>query len=293
MYVCVCVNVCYVCVCVCECVLCMCVCMCVCAVFVCEIYCTCNFKGFSGTRFVVNEFMMGYLDLLFAEEDSHKCKDLHTSITKACIYANFHLGYLATHNVRSPGYCIHFPSAHSSAKECKRFAAIIRCTWSYDDFCFLYSAEPLALNTLNTLEQSITTLIDELIALQFHDRDMASLYHLFKLDLNQVNNTPLFRDSGWTCNSQCLSGNSLVLKVAKTDSAGTQTQKVFKFVNPLVFLNLYETKQHSSNCTHLHFEAFLVGPISKHCLSPLTEVEAEQCLQWLLVLSCLLGILFH
>ena len=95
-----------------------------------------------------------------------------------------------------------------------------------------------------------------------------------------MNNTPLFIETGWTCNSQCLSGNSLILKVA-TDSAGTQTQKVVKFVNPLVFLNLSERKQHSSDCTYLHIEAFLIGPISKHvltykaCLSPGTGLGSS------------------
>ena len=140
--------------------------------------------------------------VLFAEEDSHQCNHADRCITKACIYANFLCRYLATHNLRSPGYCIHFPSAHLKAEDSKSFAAIIRCTWSYENFCFLYSAEPL---DLNTLEQSITALLDELNALQFHDRDRATLYHLLKLDFNQVNHTTFFTERGWTCNSQCLS----------------------------------------------------------------------------------------
>ena len=103
---------------------------------------------------------------------------------------------------RVPGYCIHFPSAHSSAYESKSLAAIISCTWSYEDFCFLYSAEALA---LDTLEQSIAALIDGLLALQLRDRDRAAHY-LFKLDFNQVNNTALFRNKGWTCNFLFMSG---------------------------------------------------------------------------------------
>ena len=136
---------------------------------------------------------------------------------------------------------------------------------------------------LNTLEQSITALLDKLNALQFHDRDRATLYHLFKLDFNQVNRTTFFTERGWTCNSRCLSGNSLVLKVA-TDSEGTQ--RVVKFVNPSVCLNLEHRKQEALGCMHLlHYEACLQGPLSKQyvltytcCLSPLTEVQANRCL---------------
>ena len=40
------------------CVIYVCLCVCVCVRYLCVryIYCTCNFKGISGTRFVVNEF---------------------------------------------------------------------------------------------------------------------------------------------------------------------------------------------------------------------------------------------
>ena len=220
--------------------------------------------------------------LLFAEEDSHKCKDMHASITKACIYANFHCRYLATYNVRSPGYCIHFPSAHSSAYETKSLAAIIRCTWSYERFCFVYSAEALA---LDTLEQTIVRVVNELIALRLGNnfRDMATLYHLFKLNLMEVNASPFLTTRRWTCTSQYLSGNSIVLKVRDED---TNTQKVLKFVDSSVFGNLFAMKMDSNDCMHLlHFEEFLEGPISrrfvlvyKACLPPLTEVEAKQCL---------------
>ena len=141
--------------------------------------------------------------VLFAEEDSHKCKNGLRSIIKACIYANFHCRYLATHNVKSPGICIHFPSAHSEAKDTRSSAAIIQCAWSYEKFCFVYSATAL---DLDTLKDTITALVDELIALQFHERDMATLYYVFKLDIGKVSSTPLFRNAGWTCNSQLLSG---------------------------------------------------------------------------------------
>ena len=68
--------------------------------------------------------------VLFAEEDSHQCTKIESCIRKACFYANFHCRYLATHNLESSGYCIHFPSAHSRAKDKKSVAAIISCTWS-------------------------------------------------------------------------------------------------------------------------------------------------------------------
>ena len=67
------------------------------------------------------------------------------------------------------------------------------------------------------------------------------------------------------------------------DSEGTQ--KVVKFVNPSVCLNLEHRKQEALGCIHLHYEACLRGPLSKQyvltytgCLSPLTEVQANRCL---------------
>ena len=222
------------------------------------------------------------LALLFAEEDSHQCKNMHASLTKACIYANFHCRYLATYNVSSPGYCIHFPSAHPSAYDTKSIAAIIRCTWSYERFCFVYSAEALG---LNNLEENIAGVVEELIALGLGDnmrRDMATLYHLFKLNLGDVNASPFLTSRLWRCTFQYLSGNSIVLKV----SDNVNTQKVLKFVDPSVFGNLVQRKQQSEYCMHLlHFEEFLEGPslgqfvfVYKACLPPLTEVEAKQCL---------------
>ena len=219
--------------------------------------------------------------VLFAEEDSHQCTYTDRCIRKACFYANFHCRYLATCNVESPGYCIHFPSAHSIAKDKKSFAAIISCTWSYEEFRFVYSAQDL---DLSNLEQSIVDVVNNIIALQFQNsRDVATLYYLFKLDLSKVNRTTFLSSNGWTCTSQCLSGNSIVLKV--TDRGGEQ--QVLKFVNFSVFGNLLQIKQQdSTSCPHLlHFDRFLRGPNSKVslftykvCNPPLTEVEAKECL---------------
>ena len=219
--------------------------------------------------------------VLFAEEDSYQCTKIESCIRKACFYANFHCRYLATHNLESSGYCIHFPSAHSRAKDKKSVAAIISCTWSYDKFRFVYSAQPL---DLNNLKQSIVDVVNNITALQFQNsRDVATLYYLFKLDLNKVNTTMFLVSKGWKCTSQCSSGNSIVLKV--TD---TKDQQVLKFVSFSVAWNLQRIKQQdsSSSCAHLlHFDKFLNGPNSKVsvftykvCNPPLTEVEAKKCL---------------
>ena len=218
--------------------------------------------------------------VLFAEEDSHQCTNTERCIRKACLYANFHCRYLATHNLESPGYCIHFPSAHSRAKDTKSFAAIISCTWSYDKFSFVYSAQPL---DLNNLQQPIVDVVNYITGLTFQNRrDVATLYYLFKLNLSKVNSTSFLSSQGWTCTSQCLSGNSIVLKV--TDGG---QQQVHKFVNYSVAGNLHQRKQQdSTSCPHLlHFDTFLEGPNSKLsvftykvCNPPLTEVEAKECL---------------
>ena len=174
--------------------------------------------------------------VLFAEEDSHQCTYTDRCIRKACLYANFHCRYLATHNLESPGYCIHFPSAHSRAKDKKSVAAIISCTWSYDKFSFVYSAQPL---DLNNLQQSIVDVVNYITGLTFQNRrNVATLYYLFKLNLMKVNNTTFLKNNKWTCTSQCLSGNSIVLKV--TDRRGQE--QVHKFVNDSVTANLYKIK---------------------------------------------------
>eukprot|EP00731_Ephydatia_muelleri_P038577 Em0812g1a len=169
----------------------------------------------------------------------------------------------------------------TGAKDKKSVAAIISCTWSYDKFRFVYSAQPL---DLNNLKQSIVDVVNNITALQFQNsRDVATLYYLFKLDLNKVNTTMFLVSKGWKCTSQCSSGNSIVLKV--TD---TKDQQVLKFVSFSVAWNLQRIKQQdsSSSCAHLlHFDKFLNGPNSKVsvftykvCNPPLTEVEAKECL---------------
>ena len=75
----------------------------------------------------------------------------------------------------------------------------------------MYSAQPL---DLNNLKQSIVDIVNNITALQFQNsRDVATLYYLFKLDLNKVNRTMFLVSKGWTCTSQCSSGNSIVLQI--------------------------------------------------------------------------------
>ena len=102
--------------------------------------------------------------------------------------------------------------------------------------------------------------------------------------MRKVNTTIFLFSNGWTCTSQCLSGNSIVLKVTDTKDK----QQVLKFVSFSVAWNLLQIKQQdsSSSCAHLlHFDKFLKGPNSKVsvftykvCNPPLTEVEAKECL---------------
>ena len=221
--------------------------------------------------------------VMFVEENSYK-NDEHkilASIHKACLYANFHCRYLATCNVNSPGYCLHLPSAFDGAHTILSIALLIRCEWSYEHFCFVYTAECLV---LDDIKNRIVTVVNQLTTANFQQRDRRASYYLFRLNIGAVNTSGFFRRQNFTCIEQCFSGNSIVLKV----SDGTDEEQILKFASKEAHFTLTKIKE-GPQCEYaVFFENFLrlstecvdhVIYRYRACLPPLTEVEAKLCLR--------------
>ena len=219
--------------------------------------------------------------VMFVEENSYK-NDEHkilASINKACLYANFHCRYLATCNVNSPGYCLHLPSAFDGAHTILSIALLIRCEWSYEHFCFVYTAECLV---LDDIKNRIITVINQLTTANFQQRDRRASYYLFRLNIGTVNTSGFFRHQNFTCIEQCFSGNSIVLKV----SDSTSREQILKFVSDKAHVTLTIIKERSQ-CEYAVFyeNVIWLSTYVNHvihgyqaCLPPLTEVEAILCL---------------